>query len=92
MAIQGESILPDWQEISGLGQDEATGNGYAISPAMRTVGSALSLAGTVAGVFHGYKRSTRHPVWGAIGYGLLGGIWIIGIPVMLAQGFAKPKR
>jgi hypothetical protein len=64
------------------------------SPPSSTWDSVVTFVGYVgmaAGAYHGYKRSPKHKVWGAIGYSLLGGLWIIGIPIMLAQGFGKPK-
>ena len=53
-----------------------------------TLGAALSLAGTAAGVYHGYKR-TNSVGW-TLGWGLFGGSFpVIAIPWMLAQGFAQ---
>lgn len=64
--------------------------GREISPVAAAVGGVLSLTGTIAGAYHGYKRNRS---WGwAIGWALLGGMFpIITLPVSLAQGFGKPK-
>lgn len=60
-------------------------------PAFRYAYTALSVAGTASGAYHGYKRNRGSVGW-AIGWGLLGGIFpFITIPVSLAQGFGKPK-
>ena len=64
-----------------------------VSDTMETVGVVAGMVGFAAGIYHGIKRSPKSPGWSAIGYGLLGGLVpIVGIPVMLAQGFGKPKR
>lgn len=52
------------------------------------VWTALSLAGTAVGAYHGYKRNDS--VGWAIGWALLGGLFpIIVIPVAFAQGIDK---
>lgn len=53
------------------------------------LGTALGWTGSVAGVYHGYKRNNGSVGW-ALAWGLIGGIWPISIPLMLAQGFGKP--
>lgn len=50
---------------------------------------ALGWGGSIAGVYHGYKRNNDSVGW-ALVWGLLGGIWPVSIPLMLAQGFGKP--
>lgn len=65
-------------------------NGREISPVAAVAYSALSVAGTVTGAYHGYRRNKS--VGWAIGWAILGSIFpIITIPVSLAQGFGKPK-
>lgn len=50
----------------------------------------LTAAGTVVGVYHGYKRNNS--VGWAIGWGLLGGIFpYFVIPIAFAQGIDKKK-
>lgn len=50
--------------------------------------SALRLAGTVLGGYHGYQRTDS--IWGAIGYSALMSIVpIIGIPVIVSQGLGE---
>ena len=52
--------------------------------------AALSVAGTVLGAYHGYKRNNS--VGWAIGWGLLGGAFpFIVIPVAYAQGLGDKK-
>lgn len=49
----------------------------------------LGTAGSMAGIYHGYKRNNGSIGW-ALAWGLIGGIWPISVPLMLAQGYAKP--
>ena len=49
----------------------------------------IGLGSSIAGVYHGYKRNNGSIGW-ALAWGLVGGIWPVAIPLMLAQGFAKP--
>lgn len=73
------SIMSRYERVSGMG-----GVG-------ETIWSAASLAGTVMGAYHGYKRNDS--VGWAIVWALLGGIApIITIPVSIAQGFGEPKK
>ena len=52
--------------------------------------STLGIAGTAAGVYHGYKRHNGSILM-TLGWGLFGGLLpIIAIPWALAQGFGKP--
>lgn len=55
-----------------------------------TISKVLALGTSMAGAYHGYKRNGDSIGWG-FGWFLLGGAWPIAIPVMFAQGFAKPK-
>ena len=51
----------------------------------------LSLAGSVSGAYHGYKR--HNSVGWAIGWAILGGMLpVITIPLSLAEGYAKPEK
>lgn len=53
------------------------------------ISTAITVAGTGLGAYHGYKRNNS--VGWAIAWGLLGGLFpIITIPVAIAQGFGKP--
>ncbi len=53
-----------------------------------TLGVTLSIAGTVLGAYHGYRRNDS--VGWAIGWALLGGAFpLITVPVALAQGFGE---
>lgn len=72
-----------YQEQSGFDELQAAG-------VLILANYALSAGGLFAGVYHGYKR-TESVGW-ALGWGLLGSIWPIGIPLMLAQGFGKPQK
>lgn len=66
-------------QTSGLG--ELSTNVYEL----------LSLAGTVAGAYHGYKRNRGSIGW-AIGWAFLGAAFpVITLPVAIAQGYGKPK-
>lgn len=48
-----------------------------------------SLAGTVAGAYHGYRRNNSFG-W-ALVWGLLGGIApVLVVPIAVAQGFGQP--
>ena len=87
-----EAVAPvDEDRKTGL-LDRAFEQPYQEKPmsGLRIVYSALSAGGLFAGVYHGYKR-TESVGW-ALGWGLLGSIWPIGIPLMLAQGFGKPQK
>lgn len=54
-----------------------------------TVGTALAVAGTGLGAYHGYRR-TGSVGW-AIAWAILGGLFpIITLPIAYAQGFARP--
>lgn len=65
----------------------ATGQIGQIATA-ENIWSALSLAGTIGGAYHGYRQS-RSVGW-AIVWALLGGLFpVITIPVAVAQGFGK---
>lgn len=78
-----------WQ---GIGQDDVlpVESDAPMERTWKMIGAVGSMAGMVGGAYHGYKRNKS--IGWAIGWGLLGGIfWPIAIPVMLAQGFAKPK-
>lgn len=59
------------------------------SSPIHMAGTALGWGASIAGVYHGYKRNNGSVGW-ALAWGLLGGIWPISIPLMLAQGFGKP--
>lgn len=60
----------------------------ANDPAVQ-LAAALSLAGSVLGAYHGYKRNNS--VGWAVAWFFLGGFFpFITIPVSLAQGFGKP--
>ena len=49
-----------------------------------------SAAGGVGGMYHGYKRD-KSVLW-ALVYGFAGSLFpVIVLPLMLAQGFGKPK-
>lgn len=82
------------KKTKGLGGAWVTDeNGYArYQPdVVDYVAGVAGLAGAGMGIFHGYKRTGS--AWGAVGYGLLGGVLpVVGIPVMLIQGFGKKKR
>lgn len=58
---------------------------------LAAVKSAVGFASSVAGVYHGYKRHNGSILW-ALAWGVVGGIWPIGLPLMLAQGFGKPME
>jgi hypothetical protein len=59
--------------------------------AVRTIAYVGSMAGTIGGAYHGYKRNNGSVGW-AIGWAILGSLfWPITIPVMLAQGFGEKK-
>lgn len=64
-----------------------------LSPAARTVSVGYRVGAAVATpllVYHGYRRNESigwAVVWGLIG----GGFWVFGVPLALAQGFAKRK-
>ena len=61
-----------------------------LTPGQQFYGAA-SLASTIAGAYHGYKRNDS--VGWAIVWALLSGpFWPVAVPVMLAQGFGDPKR
>lgn len=80
-----------WHERPLWGVENAGGEGFVLSPAVRTVMYVGSMAGTVGGAYHGYKRNNGSIGW-AIGWAILGSIfWPITIPVMLAQGFGEKK-
>lgn len=56
-----------------------------------SVGSALAIAGTALGAYHGFKRNNS--VGWAVLWGLLGGAFpVIVIPVAFAQGFSKRAK
>lgn len=59
------------------------------SSPIHMAGTALGWGASIAGVYHGYKRNNGSIGW-ALAWGLLGGLWPISIPLMLAQGFGKP--
>lgn len=86
-------ILRHNQARQGIGEAQTTSvtqaaTAYYGSPIARVV----SLAGTAAGAYHGYKRNNGSIGWG-IGWGLLGGMFtIIAIPIAIAQGFGKPAK
>ena len=61
-----------------------------VSLAVSAVYGIGTLAGMVGGAYHGYKRNGDSVGW-AIGWALLGGLWPITIPVMIAQGFGERK-
>lgn len=70
----------------GLGQ-ESEGKSGTLGKVMYVAGVAASMAGA----YHGYKRNNS--VGWAIGWAVLTGVaWPIAVPVMLAQGFGKPKK
>lgn len=77
------------QPMYGIGTTTAPVGESKVS-ALQVIFALASLAGGAAGAYHGYKRSGS---WGpAVGWSLGGSILpIIVVPVMLAQGFAKPK-
>lgn len=82
------------QPMYGIGTVATTQNPGAapqpkISP-LQIIFAIASLAGGAAGAYHGYKRTGS---WGsAVGWSLGGSILpVVVVPVMLAQGFAKPK-
>lgn len=94
-----ESTTPDWETFEeppppgGMNPEAAMSGFSQMSSAEQTFWTVAGLVGLAAGVYHGMKRNSRHPGWSAAGYGALGGMLpIVGIPVMLAQGYAKPKR
>ncbi len=63
---------------------------YATPRWLQTTLGVLSLAGGVAGAYHGYRRWDS--VWGGIGWFFLGAwFWPISIPVAFAQGFGERK-
>lgn len=73
-----------------LGQLDETQVGLAVPRWLQVTHGILSLAGGAMGGYHGWKRSRS--ALGVVGYGALGVFLpVIGIPVMLAQGFAKRK-
>jgi hypothetical protein len=79
-------IREKMHEVIGLGQVDERG-GIVVPPWY----VATSTAATAAGAYHGYKRN--HSVGWAIVWALLSGpFWPVAVPVMLAQGFGKPKR
>lgn len=52
--------------------------------------SLLSIAGTAAGAYHGYRRTGK--IGWTLGWALLGGLFpIITVPVAIAQGFGRPE-
>lgn len=71
----------------------AAGDGtdlFADLPSIPTWYRIFAAAGTVVGVYHGYKRNDS--VGWAIGWGLLGGLVPeFVIPIALAQGFGERK-
>lgn len=63
---------------------------YAMPRWLQVTLGLASLAGGVAGAYHGYKR--HDSVWGGIGWFFLGSwFWPIAIPVAFAQGFGQRK-
>lgn len=78
------------QPMYGIGTTTAQPAAESKVSALQVLFALASLAGGAAGAYHGYKRSGS---WGpAIGWSLGGSILpVIVVPVMLAQGFAKPK-
>lgn len=68
-------------------QNAGSGEDAPLAAVKRAVGFASS----VAGVYHGYKRHNGSILW-ALAWGVVGGIWPIGLPLMLAQGFGKPME
>lgn len=50
------------------------------------------LASSMAGFYHGYKRNYNSVGWG-IGWFFLSALfWPIMVPLMIAEGFGKPKN
>lgn len=79
--------------LRGLGVPPAeTDESY--DTAMQTIaviGWALTLGGTAAGAYHGYKRNNS--LGWAIGWALLGGLFpVITVSVAAAQGFGKREK
>lgn len=73
-----------------LGQLDETQVGFAVPRWVQVAHGVLSMAGGAMGGYHGWKRT--HRAWPTVGYAALGVfIPLIGIPVMLAQGFGKRK-
>lgn len=65
----------------GLGSPEAA----AVASGLY---AALSVAGTVTGAYHGYRRNDS--IGWAVAWGLLGGLFpYITIPISVAQGYGK---
>lgn len=61
----------------------------AQSSTLKTVMTIGGWVGSIAGAYHGYKR-TESIGW-AIGWSMLGGaFWPLALPIMAAQGFGKP--
>lgn len=82
-----------WHERPLWGVDTAEGDveKYYMNPAVKTIAYVGSMAGTIGGAYHGYKRNNSVG-WG-IGWAVLGGLfWPIALPIMVAQGFGERKR
>lgn len=72
------------QQLTGTGQVATANDTWA------TLASTLGIAGTAAGIYHGYKRHQGSVGWTLL-WGLFGGLLpIIAIPWAFAQGFGKP--
>ena len=78
---------PSLQGRTSLGQEPASTGMQVATVAY----GLLSLAGSVSGAYHGYKRNNS--VGWAIGWAILGGMFpVITIPLSLAEGYAKPAK
>lgn len=79
---------PLWS--GGVAGPEDAADKFYLSPAVQTIAYVGSMAGTLGGAYHGYKRNNSVG-WG-IGWAILGGLfWPIAIPIMVAQGFGERK-
>lgn len=82
--------------FAGLGvpptQTTTTDESYDTALAtIAVIGWALTLGGTAAGAYHGYKRNNS--LGWAIGWALLGGLFpVITVGVAAAQGFGKRAK
>lgn len=84
---------------AGLGQQTtpatpapaSTGMALTVSQPVRTAMYVAGTASVFALAYHGYKRNQSIGwalVWGIIG----GAFWPLGLPIAVAQGYAKPSR
>ena len=80
--------------MNGLGGGEVV-NLRGTDGKMTTGGIIWGIAGSVATgalVYHGYKRSRKHPIGSALLWFLGSIVWPITLPIAFAQGYAKKKR